>query len=98
LIGLWLYLISPLVGYFLDNFKSAVHERDLRFFGMEHITMMLVAVVVVSIGSSTAKRKQTDEGKFKTMTIWYTAGLIIIFLSIPWNFSPFTSRPYFRTF
>jgi hypothetical protein len=98
LIGLWLYWISPIVGYFLDNFKSAVHERDLRFFGMEHITMMFVAIVVVSIGSSMAKGKQTDEAKFKTIAIWYTVGLIIIFLSIPWSFSPFTSRPYFRAF
>lgn len=98
LIGIWLYLISPIVSYFFHDFTTAVHERHIRFFGMEHITMMFVAIAVISVGSVKAKRKETSKAKFKTMAIWYTLGLIIIFLSIPWQFSPFTSRPYFRFF
>ena len=98
LIGLYLYFISPIVAYFLQNFKIAVHERILRFFGMEHITMMLIAIVVITFGSIAAKRKASDVEKFKTMAIWYTIAFVIIFLSIPWAFSPFASRPYFRPF
>src|SRR5688572_1496802 len=97
-IGLWLYFVSPIVDYFLKNFQGAIHQRDVRFFAMEHSTMMFIAVIVISIGSSMAKRRQTDQKKFKTIAIWFTIGLIIILLSIPWGFSPFTSRPYFRTF
>ena len=97
LIGLWLYFKSPIVDYFWDNFKVAVHERDIRFFGMEHITMMFIAVAIINTGSSLLKRRTTDNSKFKTIAIWFSVGLIIIFLSIPWQFSPFTSRPYFRT-
>src|SRR5688572_30748090 len=44
IIGLILYFISPVVQYFLDNFKEAVHQREFRFFGMEHIFMMVLAV------------------------------------------------------
>jgi hypothetical protein len=98
LLGLWLYFISPIVEYFLQHFKTAVHERTLRFFGMEHITMMVVAIIIVTIGSVAAKRKPTDVLKFKTMAIWYSVALVIIFLSIPWEFSAFTSRPYYRPF
>jgi hypothetical protein len=98
LIGLALYLFSPMVRYFLQNFSTAVHERDARFFGMEHITMMFVAVAVISAGSVKANKNKTDSGKFRTMAIWFSVGLLIIFLSIPWEFSPFTRRPYFRTF
>ena len=65
---------------------------------MEHVTMMVIAVAVITIGSMSAKRKETDKEKFKTIAIWYTIGLVIIFLSIPWAFSPFTSRPYLRGF
>lgn len=36
LIGIWLYLISPVTDYFLYHFKEAVHLREIRFFGMEH--------------------------------------------------------------
>ena len=97
-LGLWLYFISPVVDYFLHHFKDAVHEREIRFFGMEHIVMMLTAITVISIGSSKAKRKRTDKEKFKTMAIWFTVALVIILASIPWPFSPFTSRPYTRSF
>lgn len=97
-IGLWLYFISPIVNYFLHNFKEGVHERLIRFFGMEHITMMLIAITIITIGAAKAKRKTTDIEKFKTIAVWFTISLLIIFFSIPWSFSPLTSRPLFRAF
>jgi hypothetical protein len=97
-IGLWLYFISPIVNYFLHNFKDAVHERQIRFFGMEHITIMLIAIVFITIGSAKAKRKTTDKEKFKTLAIWFTISLLLIFTSIPWSFSPLISRPLLRWF
>jgi len=98
IIGIWLYFLSPIVDYFLKNFSESLHQTQLRFFGMEHITMMLIGVSLVTIGSSIARRKKTDEEKFKAIAIWYTIALMVIFTSIPWEFSPFTSRPYFRMF
>jgi hypothetical protein len=98
LLGLCLYFISPIVDYFLHHFKLAVHQREIRFFGMEHSLMMLTAVVIIMIGSAKAKRKQTDIQKFKTIAIWFSIGLFIILSSIPWAFSPLTSRPNFRGF
>ena len=98
LIGLVLYVFSPMVRYFLFNFGAAVHQRDARFFGMEHITMMFIAVAVISAGSMQAIKKETEKEKFRTIAIWFSVGLLIIFLSIPWEFSPFTRRPYFRIF
>jgi hypothetical protein len=97
-IGICLYFISPVVRYFLNYFKEAVHQREIRFFGMEHITMMVIAIVLLTIGSAKTKRKTSDQQKFKTMAIWFTIALLIIFSSIPWHFSPLTSRPYFRWF
>lgn len=97
-IGLALYFISPIVDYFLHHFKIAVHERQIRFFGMEHVTMMLIAIVLITIGSAKAKRQTGDQQKFKTMAIWFTIALLIILSSIPWSFSPLISRPNFRPF
>jgi hypothetical protein len=96
--GLWLYFISPIVDYFLHHFHDAMHERAIRFFGMEHVTMMLTAIIIITIGSAKAKRRSSDEEKFRTMAIWYTIALLIILSSVPWSFSPLINRPNFRPF
>jgi xanthine/uracil permease len=97
-IGLWLYFISPIANYFISHFKEAVHERQIRFFGMEHVTMMLIGITLITVASAKAKRKATDQEKFKTMAIWLTIALLVILSSIPWSFSPLISRPLFRAF
>ncbi|MFD2144272.1 hypothetical protein [Mucilaginibacter antarcticus] len=98
LLGVTLYFISPIVNYFLQNFSTAMQERSIRFFGMEHVTMMLIGIGIISTISAKAKKKPTDEAKFKMMAIWYTIALLIILSSIPWSFSPLISRPSFRPF
>lgn len=97
-LGLVLYYISPIVEYFFTHFENAVHQREIRFFGMEHSLMMLIAIITISIGSFRAKRKISAQEKFKTMAIWFTIGFLIILSSIPWTFSPLVSRPYVRFF
>lgn len=99
LMGILLYLLSPDVSYFLNNFKTAVHISDIRFFGMEHSIMMVIAVAIITIGSIVTKRKSTEQARIKSQLIWFTTALIIIIIFIPWPFSPFgASRPYFRGF
>lgn len=97
-IGIVLYFLSPIVKYFLHNFSEAVHFREIRFFGMEHITMMVLAVAVITIGSGKVSKTADDLRKYKVMAIWFTIALLIILTSIPWSFSPLTSRPNFRPF
>ena len=95
-LGITLYFISPIVDYFLNHFKEAIHLREVRFFGMEHSLMMFIAVTLVSVGSAKAKRKKSDQEKFKTMAIWFSVGFLIILSSIPWRFLGLISRPYLR--
>lgn len=97
-IGLVLYFQSPITAYFRSHFGVAIHEREVRFFGLEHSLMMLTAVVILSIGSSLSKRRNADEQKFRTLAIWFTIALVIILANIPWAFSPLVSRPYYRVF
>ncbi|ANF52643.1 hypothetical protein A0O34_19940 [Chryseobacterium glaciei] len=96
ILGITLYSQSPIVKYFWNNFSTAKESFDLLFFGLIHIFLMLFSIVLITIGSAVTKRKTTDKEKFKTMLIWYTIALIIIFIAIPWPFSPFANRPYFR--
>lgn len=95
-IGITLYTQSPIIKYFWHTFNDAIHNIDVAFFGLIHIILMLIAIILITVGSSLAKRKTTDKEKFKTMLIWFLISLIIIFIAIPWPFSPLSNRPYFR--
>jgi cytochrome bd-type quinol oxidase subunit 2 len=95
-IGIILYVKSPVISYFWKNVKEAVSNPDALFFGLYHFLMMLTAIVIITVGSALAKRKKSDKEKFKTMLVWFSVALLIIFLAIPWPFSPFTARPYLR--
>ena len=97
-IGYLLYFNSPVIAYFRSDYAEASKHFDFMFFGMIHILLMTIAVFVISIGSSVAKRRETSQAKFRTMAIWYALALIIIFCAIPWPFSPLANRPYFRPF
>jgi hypothetical protein len=98
LLGLWLYAVSPVIDYFLHHYATAVHQREIRFFGMEHNLMMLGAIILITIGSTKAKRATSNKAKFKMMAIWFAIALLIILVNIPWAFSPFAGRPNFRSF
>jgi hypothetical protein len=97
-VGMTLYIQNPVIKYFWANLKEMSQQLDVLFFGIIHIFMMLVAIVILTIGSAMAKRKSTDKDKFKTMLVWFSLALFIIFVAIPWPFSPLANRPYIRTF
>lgn len=98
IIGALLYFTSSSISQFLHNFKVEVHNSQARFLGMEHGLLMLIAIIILTIGSVKAKRKLTNKEKFRTMAIWFSIGLLIILVSIPWPFSPMATRPFFRAF
>ena len=97
-IGYTLYFYSPLITYFRENYRQASKQFELLFFGVIHVLLMTTAIVIITIGSAMAKRKERDTLKFRTMAVFYIIALFIIFISIPWPFSPFANRPYLRPF
>lgn len=82
LIGLVLYFISPRVIFAAESMKNAA----ARFFLVEHLSIMLLAIAVITIGYSRAKRTEDDSKKFKTTFIFFLIGLILILAGIPWPF------------
>jgi len=81
LLGLGLYFISPKVGSFS---KEVMKEPVARFFTVEHMTMMLLGIILISIGYSSAKRTIEGTQKFKKTFIFFGIGLLIILSRIPW--------------
>lgn len=94
LVGMILYIQSPMVKYF--NAGTGDMSGEPLFFGAIHITLMLIAIVVLTLGSAKAKRKTQDAEKFKTMLIYFSIAAILIFIAIPWPFSPLAHRPLIR--
>ena len=97
-IGCILYFTSPVIKQLFGNFKMAASYKEPTFFGIIHLSLMLTAVIVITIGSALAKRKTTDKDKFGIMLRWFSIALVLIFIAIPWPFSPLANRPLFRTF
>lgn len=95
IIGLILYIQSPLVKLFWSSPGSAITQEAPMFFGLFHFIFMLLAVVLITIGSAKTKKKNTDKEKFKTMRGWFLAALIIILLAIPWPYLPSAGRALF---
>lgn len=93
LLGIILYFVSPLTGYLMSHFGIAVKNPVIEFFGMSHTAGMFVSVVLVSIGTRRSQKAPTDTQMFSRMAIFYSIGLLIILIMIPWPFSPFAQRP-----
>lgn len=98
ILGILVYIKSPIIKYYFADFKNSVSNWNLTFFGLFHFILMVTAIVVITIGSAKAKRKKTSAEKYRTMLVWFSIALLIIFIAIPWPFSPLANRPYIRVF
>lgn len=95
LIGLLLYVVSPFAQAFIGDLGTNIHNRELRFFGLEHVTMMLIAIGFVHVGRARSKAVTDERLRFRRVFAWTMAALIGVLASIPWPFFP-AARPLFR--
>lgn len=98
LLGLYLYMISPIVKFNVAEAGGTGLVSEHTFFRLVHISLMVISILVITIGSARAKRAVSDRLKFKTVLVWFSIALLIILVAIPWPFSPLAVRPYFRSF
>lgn len=93
-LGLILYVMLITSDGF--DFGASMKDPLARFFSVEHITGMLIAVALITVGYSKSKRASSDKSKFKNLAIFFTIGLIIILAMIPWPFMQrFTNMGWF---
>lgn len=95
-IGLLLYFVySPYAQRALSDMGSAMKDRELRYWGVEHIFAMVLAVIIAQVGRTRSKRASSDLLKHRRAFVFFLVALVIILLSIPWGgFNP--ARPLFR--
>lgn len=86
LIGFLLYMVSPIVQSAMADMGAAMKDKMLRFWAVEHILTMIIAIVIITIGHALAKRASNDTQRFKRIFTYFLAGLILILITIPWPF------------
>jgi hypothetical protein len=85
-IGIILYLQSSVVQSGLSNMGTAMKTTSLRYWTVEHISMMIIAIVFITIGNIRSKKMDTDAGKYKQVLIWFGLALLVIIAAMPWPF------------
>ena len=84
ILGLVLYFISPLgIKSFISNGAQVMKDATLRLFAVEHISVMLIAAVILTIGYSKQKRTEESAVKFKRISIFYGLAFILVLSRIP---------------
>ena len=82
LLGLILYFISPKVIFSGASMKDPL----LRFFLVEHIALMLAAVVLITVGYIKFQKADEIRRRHKITVIYYGIALLLILAAIPWPF------------
>ena len=85
-IGFVLYFLSPAVTNGLADIGAAMKDPVLRFWTIEHISVMFFAIVLITLGRYLSKRAADDTDKHKKVAIFFGFGLLLILIRIPWPF------------
>lgn len=82
LLGIVLYVAySP----YTKNFTFDMANATERFWAVEHLSMMLLAIAAAHIGKSKAKKAANPKTQFRLQTMFFSVSLVLILLGIPWD-------------
>ena len=66
--------------------SAVMKDSYYRFFAIEHITMMLIAIILIHVGKVQGRKAISDKAKHRRTLIFYLLALLLILISIPWPF------------
>ena len=55
-----------------------------RFWQMEHILVMVIGIVLITIGHIKAKKAASEDSRFKLQFTFFLIALVLIISRIPW--------------
>lgn len=85
LLGLLLYaVLSPFTQAAFADFGAAMKSAATRFWAVEHIFGMVLAIALVQVGHVRAKRATEDGAAAKSRLIFFGLGLVLTLALIPW--------------
>lgn len=86
LTGIILYgFLSPLTRAAFMDFGAAMGNSMLRFYAVEHILVMVIALILVHVGRVKMKKRTDGPGRHKISAIFLTLAFLLILSRIPWD-------------
>jgi hypothetical protein len=96
LVGLILYFaLSPFTERALQDFSAAMKNPQLRFWAVEHLTMMFGAVILAHVGRVLARKARTPDAKRIRLLICFGLATLLMLFGTPWP-GMANGRPLFR--
>ncbi len=96
LLGLLLYAwLSPVTWSAFSDMGGAMRNSMLRFWAVEHLFGMLIAIAVAHVGRARLRRAPVDARRHRIVTISVGIALLIMLATIPWPGMPY-ARPLLR--
>jgi hypothetical protein len=96
LLGLILYFgLSPNMREILNHFGDAMGRADLRFWAVEHVSAMFLAVALSHVGRVLARKASTTDAKRSRLLITFGLATVLMLAGMPWPARP-GGRPLFR--
>jgi heme A synthase len=96
LLGLLLYFaLSPFTREAMRDFPAAMKSPGLRFFAVEHVTMMIAAVVLVHVGRVLARKAATPAARRTRSFVCFGVATVLMIVGTPWP-GMVSGRPLFR--
>jgi hypothetical protein len=96
LLGLLLYfVVSPNLAAIRANFGESMRDPGARFWAVEHIGTMFVAIALVHIGRVLARKATTPGAKRMRLLVCFGLATIAMLAATPWP-GMVSGRPLFR--
>ena len=96
MIGIGLYMTSPLTAYFFRHLADGRQTGETTFFAFFHSVVMLTVPIVTSVGVYRVKMAKPDNKKLKYMAVYFTLALVLALAFSPWPLMPVVHRPLVR--
>lgn len=87
-VGLVTYFVSPYGVQRFGEFGGVMKDKIGRLYLLEHPLMMIIAIILITIGYSRAKKMESSNKQNKTVAIFYGIALVLIIAMIPWHAWP----------
>lgn len=96
IIGLVLYFVSPITKNAMSDMGAAMKDTVLRFWATEHLSAMIIGIILITLGRIMGKKGKTDGAKFRRQAIFFLLATVLIFSAIPWPWAEMgIARPWF---
>jgi ABC-type dipeptide/oligopeptide/nickel transport system permease subunit len=67
-------------------YRAPTNTMVQRFWKFEHLGMMLIAIILITVGRVLSKKAKGDHKKQLYIAVFFLIALLIMFWAIPWPF------------